>query len=395
MRIALFSVNGLDAGGWGSAELAIGVTAALILVAVLLWDRTPLDLRWALPLAWLAVVLGVACLSFSIPTIVRIMTIPTQSVLGLPISAEIGWGLVLHAVSAAVLVVATHVATTRIASDIEASYGQTGTIDSWIRLWRRIAVAASLLVVAGHIIYFSLQWERSSFVEEQSSRNTDVAALPTSRSPSTTEMTLPSPTTSNPSPASNCGIDLQAPAVMRAIETVQPVSAYPLDPEYVWGNFDPCKNLTAALVPTAMGTGSSPVQALFFHYGDYVGSPTGAGFGYLRFNEEMTTDDTVVLTFRETLGSCGGCDDATWADVRFRLRDGELVALDRIPDMGSNAPSEQPSNSPTVSIPTTTGPPLTSAEQAPTTNLESACSDPEWRDVMGDEGDRLCGAPYP
>jgi hypothetical protein len=31
--------------------------------------------------------------------------------------------------------------------------------------------------------------------------------------------------------------------------------------------------LSVALIPTAMGTGSSPVQALMFHHGDYVAQP--------------------------------------------------------------------------------------------------------------------------
>lgn len=50
--------------------------------------------------------------------------------------------------------------------------------------------------------------------------------------------------------------------------------------------------LSVALIPSAMGTGSSPVQALMFHHGDYVGSPTGSGVGYLGFNKEKTTDGT-------------------------------------------------------------------------------------------------------
>jgi hypothetical protein len=92
--------------------------------------------------------------------------------------------------------------------------------------------------------------------------------------------------------------------------------------------------LSVALIPTAMGTGSSPVQALMFHHGDYVGSPTGSEVGYLGFNKEKTTDQTVVLTYRATMGSCGGsCDDATSADVRFQLQNGHIVALDSIPDM--------------------------------------------------------------
>jgi LppP/LprE lipoprotein len=121
--------------------------------------------------------------------------------------------------------------------------------------------------------------------------------------------------------------------VLRAVQLVEPISQWPLDANSAWGNFDPCAYLSVALIPTAMGTGSSPVQALMFHYGDYVGSPTGSGVGYLGFSKEKTTDRTVVLIYRATRGSCGACDDATYADVRYQLQDGRIVALDPIPHL--------------------------------------------------------------
>ena len=80
-----------------------------------------------------------------------------------------------------------------------------------------------------------------------------------------------------------------------------------------------------------MGTGSSPVQALMFHYGEYVGSPTGSGVGYLGIAKNQTTDNTVVLIYRATPGSCGACPDAEYKNVRFQLQNGKIVALDPIP----------------------------------------------------------------
>lgn len=67
-----------------------------------------------------------------------------------------------------------------------------------------------------------------------------------------------------------------------------------------------------------MGTGSSPVQALMSHYGEYVGSPTGSGVGYLGIAKDQTTDDTVVLLYRATRGSRGACADAEYQNVRFQ-----------------------------------------------------------------------------
>jgi hypothetical protein len=46
--------------------------------------------------------------------------------------------------------------------------------------------------------------------------------------------------------------------------------------------------------------------------------------------------------------------------------------------------------------PKTTAPPSQAVPSAPPSlNLESACSNPEWRNTNGAEGDRLCGAPNP
>jgi len=132
-------------------------------------------------------------------------------------------------------------------------------------------------------------------------------------------------------PRVNCGVDLHSPTVSRAVELVEPTAMYPLDPDNAWGNFDPCAELSVALVPTAMGTGSSPVEALMFHEGEYVDKATPTGVGYLGFNRDKTTEDTVVLIFRATTGSCGGCDDGTYDDVRFQWRNGRVVALDPIP----------------------------------------------------------------
>lgn len=158
------------------------------------------------------------------------------------------------------------------------------------------------------------------------SPSTEYSAPPPTISPSTA-----SPTATTSIPTQNCGVDLTAPAIRQAAQIVEPISRYPLDPDHAWGNFNPCADLSVALVPTAGGTGSSPIQALMFHYGEYVGSPTGEGQGFLRFDYNRTTDSMVVLDYIVDPGSCTACDDKTWAAVRFQLRNGELVALDPIP----------------------------------------------------------------
>lgn len=158
------------------------------------------------------------------------------------------------------------------------------------------------------------------------SPSTGYSAPPPTVSPSTAP-----PTVTSSIPTQNCGVDLTAPAIRQATQVVEPISMYPLNPDNAWGNFNRCAELSVALVPTAGGTGSSPIQALMFHYGEYVGSPTGAGEGFLKFDSDRTTDSMVVLNFIVDYGSCTACDDKSWADVRFQLKNGQLVALDPIP----------------------------------------------------------------
>jgi serine/threonine protein kinase, bacterial len=197
-----------------------------------------------------------------------------------------------------------------------------------------VAVAAAILLVA--MITFAIL-QSTVGGSSHSAPPTTSQAPPSSP---TTAIALPSvaspsraTTAATPVSQANCGVKLRSPAVMRAVASVQPRAEYQLDPANAWGNFNPCTELSVALIPTAMGTGSSPVQALMFHNGDYVGPATPEGIGYLQFNQAKTTDDTVVLTFRVTIGTCGGCDDGTYADVRFQFRNGAVVALDPIPKL--------------------------------------------------------------
>jgi serine/threonine-protein kinase len=198
-----------------------------------------------------------------------------------------------------------------------------------IRAGTVIPIALALLLIAA-----------ITFVGIQIARNQQQANPPQATVPITaTTPSLPPPapppiaTTTTTRPQVNCGVNLRSSSVVRAVALVEPTAMYPLDPDHAWGNFDPCAQLSVALIPTAMGTGSSPVEALMFHEGEYVGTATPDGVGYLAFNENETTDDTVVLTFRTSIGTCGGCDDGTYEDVRFQWRNGEVVALDPIPDL--------------------------------------------------------------
>ena len=342
VSVGFLSMSGLDTSWWGRSALIASCLAAILAVSLLI-RPTAVTAKWSVPVAWLAAVLGVACLALSVPVLIRVFAAPRTTVLGIPIGANPGWGMWLLTVSSGALTVAATVAAQAISRAVDAHRARFAAPGTWTGYWQAAAILVSALLVVSSAVYQVAHWKSgdTGFTGDggQMAEPTwpSLSDSPPS-SDDTTAQTSPVPTTTSTTTTSAvppivCGVDLKAPAVRRAVRLVQPIAQYPLDPDWAWGNYDPCVSLSVALVPTAMGTGSSPVQALMFHYGEYVGSPTGQGVGYLRFNQKLTTSQTIVLTYRMTLGSCGGCDDATWADVRFQLKNGQIVNLDPIPQM--------------------------------------------------------------
>lgn len=74
------------------------------------------------------------------------------------------------------------------------------------------------------------------------------------------------------------------------------------------GNFDPCADLSTILVAVEGGTASSPMQALMFHRGTYLGTGTLEAYGFTSLDAAASTGDTVVLQYRSGQ-SCNACDD--------------------------------------------------------------------------------------
>ena len=155
MSVVLFTVNGLDWGNWGVTGLTLGAVACVAVLAELVWPRTPFSPRWALPVLWAVAVVGVACLTFSLPLLIRIMTIPKEHVFGVPLGAGVGWALWLLAFSSAVQCVAATIAAAQRAK-------QADLDNSWTAKWRWAAVAASAVIAVSGIIYFATNWEADS-----------------------------------------------------------------------------------------------------------------------------------------------------------------------------------------------------------------------------------------
>jgi hypothetical protein len=157
----IFTVNGLDAGNWGVAALTLGGVSCIALLTVLLWPRTPFHPRWAVPVAWAVVVAGVACLTFSLPFLIRIMTSRKANFFGLSIGPGVGWGLWLLAFASAVLCAAASIVATQLAKSGQLLQTPARSDTSWTSGWRWVAIIASLVVAIANVVYASLNWNGS------------------------------------------------------------------------------------------------------------------------------------------------------------------------------------------------------------------------------------------
>lgn len=114
-----------------------------------------------------------------------------------------------------------------------------------------------------------------------------------------------------------CGVNLAAPEIQTAINSLPPAPYRPWshEPQSFEGNYNPCATLSTALITIQAATRSSPEQALLFHDGNYVGTATSKAYGLVSLNSARTTDDTVVLDYKD-LNSYAGEANVTVIGVR-------------------------------------------------------------------------------
>jgi LppP/LprE lipoprotein len=112
---------------------------------------------------------------------------------------------------------------------------------------------------------------------------------------------------------------------LREPQTDEPWAGVPID-----SNYDPCADLSTILVTIEKATGSSPVQALMFNRGIYVGPATWKAYGFTTLNRALSTPDMVVLDYK-TPGECNACPPAAIDSVRFQWRGGHVETLDPLP----------------------------------------------------------------
>ncbi len=143
----------------------------------------------------------------------------------------------------------------------------------------------------------------------------------------------------NPLPArvhaAPCGVDLIAPQIQAAINSVPPVPQ-----GWPWNhnprsfnsssNYNPCATLSAVIITVEGATGSSPEQALLFHNGDYVGTGTSKAYSFTSLNAARTSDDTVALDYKDGRNVCTACPGPI-TTVRYQWQGDHVVMLDPAP----------------------------------------------------------------
>ncbi|WP_157897528.1 LppP/LprE family lipoprotein [Mycolicibacterium rutilum] len=124
--------------------------------------------------------------------------------------------------------------------------------------------------------------------------------------------------------AQTCGPD-EAAAMRFALAQLpfEPLTGAKWDPVPVESNYDPCATLSSMLVTVEGATGSSPVQALMFHHGEYVGTGTAKARGFTSLDSAASNDDTVVLKYKTP--------DQPESSVRYQWQGDRVVMLDPAP----------------------------------------------------------------
>jgi hypothetical protein len=142
-----------------------------------------------------------------------------------------------------------------------------------------------------------------------------------------------SPAAATPPVEQHCGVDLTAPEIALAVKSLRLAFR---DRDVAWngvpyeGNFDRCVALSTALVTIDRATGSSPSQALFFNYGEFLGTATWSAYPFTSLNVAQTTDRTIVLDYKDGRGVCTACAGPIYT-VRYQWTGNHVEMLDPPP----------------------------------------------------------------
>jgi hypothetical protein len=146
-----------------------------------------------------------------------------------------------------------------------------------------------------------------------------------------TTVTVTAPPTAPPPAAQSPA--LAAPTALRSALAKlppEPVTGRGWHNTPIGSDYNPCADLSTILVMIQGGTASSPVQALMFHRGTYLGTGTSKAYGFTSVDAARSTGDTVVLDYA-TPGECDACAPAAVTSVRYQWQGGHVQMLDPPP----------------------------------------------------------------
>ena len=111
----------------------------------------------------------------------------------------------------------------------------------------------------------------------------------------------------------------------------EPTFEVPWSGQSVDSNYDACADLSSIVVTVEGATGSSPEQALMFHRGRYLGTGTLYAYPFTSIDHAASTDDTVVLRYKDyEAAACTACP-APVTSVRFQWQGDRVVMVDPPP----------------------------------------------------------------
>lgn len=148
---------------------------------------------------------------------------------------------------------------------------------------------------------------------------------------STVTQSAPPAATPSTDPEAPCGPD-RASAVRQALSRLdpEPVTGAAWDPTPQEGNFHACAHLSTVLITVVGGTGSSPMQALMFHRGEFLGRGRRRR---TRSRRWTPAHDTVALRYRSGQ-SCTACSNGLLTTVRYQWDGNSVQMLDPSPPGG-------------------------------------------------------------
>lgn len=138
------SLGGLEVKPWGMATLVLGAASVIALFVLVNLSRTNFNLRWAVPVCWAVLLAAVGCLSIGLVEVVRIQSVGAQY--DSELLTQVGWGLWLVVICAAILCITAPVVAAQTAKAAEAQASSSSSA-TWTSSWRWTAIGGSAVIL--------------------------------------------------------------------------------------------------------------------------------------------------------------------------------------------------------------------------------------------------------